>query len=57
MRRSVSAGKAVTAIDEGIINPMALATWVDEQIIDVGIINASEPRAVNRQRNKVVGRL
>ncbi|MDA8399845.1 MAG: hypothetical protein M0008_07340, partial [Actinomycetota bacterium] len=27
-RRSVSAGKAVTAIGEGIIKPMALATWV-----------------------------
>ena len=26
-RRSVSAGKAITAIDEGIINPMTLATW------------------------------
>ncbi|MDA8399165.1 MAG: hypothetical protein M0008_03810 [Actinomycetota bacterium] len=57
MRRSVSAGKAVTAIDEGIINPMALATWVDEKTIDVDIINANAPRAINRQRNKVVGRL
>ncbi|MDA8399595.1 MAG: hypothetical protein M0008_06045, partial [Actinomycetota bacterium] len=33
-RRMFSAGKAVTAIDEGIINPMALATWLDEQTIN-----------------------
>ncbi len=56
-RRSVSAGKAVTAIDEGIINPMALATWVDEKTIDVTIINGREARAIKRQRNKAVGAL
>ncbi len=52
-----STGEAVTAIDEGIINPMALATWVDEQTIDVTIINGREARAIKRQRNKATGRL
>ncbi len=56
-RRMFSAGKAVTAIDEGIINPMALATWVDGQTINVTIINGREARAIKRQRNKATGRL
>ncbi|MHB8290312.1 MAG: nuclease/transposase family protein, partial [Acidimicrobiales bacterium] len=56
-RRIFSTGEAVTAIDEGIINPMALATWVDEQTIDVTIINGREARAIKRQRNKAVGGL
>ncbi len=56
-RRLISAGKAVTAIDEGIINPMALATWVDEQTIDVTIINGRDARAIKRGRNKATGSL
>lgn len=36
---SGSHGDAITAIDEGIINPMALATWLDETTIVVTIIN------------------
>ena len=56
-RRPVSAGEAVTAIDEGIINPMALATFVDDRTIDVTIINGRERRAIKRQRNKAVGAL
>ena len=56
-RRSVSAGKAITAVDEGIINPMALATWVDEGTIDVTVINGREARAIKRQRNKATGGL
>lgn len=56
-KRTGSTGDAVTAIDEGIINPMALATWVDEKAIDVTIINGREARAVKRQRNKSVGKL
>ncbi|MHB8289682.1 MAG: RNA-guided endonuclease InsQ/TnpB family protein [Acidimicrobiales bacterium] len=56
-RRSVSAGEAVTAIDEGIINPITLATWVDETTIDITIINGREARAIKRQRNKAVGGL
>ena len=55
--RSVSTGENVTAIDEGIINPMALATWVDEKTIDVTIINGREARAIKRQRNKATGAL
>ena len=55
--RLISAGKAVTAIDEGIINPMALATWVDEQTIDVTIINGRDARAIKRGRNKATGSL
>jgi putative transposase len=54
---SVSAGKAVTAIDEGVINPMALATWVNEQTINVTVINGREPRAIKRLRNKATGAL
>jgi len=53
--RQVSTGEAVTAIDEGIINPMALATYVDDRTIDVTIINGREARAIKRQRNKAVG--
>ena len=56
-KRNISAGKAVTAIDGGIINPMALATWVDEKTINVTIINGREARAIKRQRNKAVGAL
>ncbi|MHB8288512.1 MAG: hypothetical protein ACYDEY_04615 [Acidimicrobiales bacterium] len=51
-RRSVSTAKALTAIDEGIINPMALVTSVDEQTIDVDINNGREPPAIKRQRTK-----
>jgi len=55
--RESSHGDAVTAIDEGIINPMALATWVDAKTIDVTIINGREGRAIKRQRNKAFGQL
>ena len=55
--REMSAGDGVTAIDEGIINSMALATWVDKKTIDVTIINGKEGRAIKRLRNKSVGRL
>ena len=51
---SGSHGDAITAIDEGIINPMALATWLDETTIVVTIINGREGRAINRQRNKSI---
>ncbi len=54
-KRAGSTGDAVTAIDEGVINPMALATWTDERTIDVTIINGREGRAIKRQRNKSVG--
>jgi putative transposase len=47
----------VTAVDEGIINSMALATWVDDSTIDVTIINGREGRAMKRLRNKSVGSL
>ncbi len=40
--REASSGDATTAIDEKIINPMALATWVDDKTIDVTIINGRE---------------
>ena len=50
-------GANVTAIDEGIINPMTLATWMDEQTICVTIINGREARAIKRQRNKSVGQI
>ena len=53
--REISTGHAVSAIDEGIINPMALATWVDDTTMDVTIINGREGRAIKRQRNKSVG--
>ena len=53
--REMSAGDGVTAVDEGIINSMALATWVDEKTIDVTIINGREGRAIKRLRNKSVG--
>jgi putative transposase len=55
--RDFSAGDAVSAIDEGIINSMALATWVDTTTIDITIINGREARAIKRQRNKAVGQL
>ena len=55
--RPVSPGDNVTAIDEGIINPMALATWVDDATICVTIINGREGRAIKRQRNKAIGSL
>ena len=55
--REVSAGGAVTAIDEGIINSMALATWVDEKTVDVTVINGREGRSIKRQRNKAIGQL
>ena len=55
--RESSHGDAITAIDEGIINSMALATWVDDKTIDVTIINGREARAIKRQRNKAVGQL
>jgi transposase len=47
----------VVAIDEGIINPFALATYVDEKTIDVLVINGREARAIKRERNKAVGQL
>ncbi|MHB1763711.1 MAG: nuclease/transposase family protein, partial [Acidimicrobiales bacterium] len=53
--RETSTGDGVTAIDEGIINPMALATWAGERTIDVTIINGREGRAIKRLRNKSVG--
>ncbi len=52
-----SLGDAITAVDEGIINSMALASWVDEQTIDVTIINGRESRAIKQLRNKSVGSL
>ncbi|MDA8400513.1 MAG: transposase [Actinomycetota bacterium] len=55
--RQGSDGEAVTAIDEGVINPMALATFLDDRTIDVTIINGREARAIKRQRNKAVGAL
>jgi putative transposase len=55
--RQQACGKNVTAVDEGIINPMALATWVDEKTINVTIINGREGRAIKRLRNKSVGAL
>ncbi|EQD31199.1 transposase, IS605 OrfB family [mine drainage metagenome] len=54
-KRTGSVGDAVTAIDEGVINSMALATWVSEKAIEVTIVNGREARAVKRQRNKSVG--
>ena len=53
-KRQQSSGENVTGVDEGIINPMALATWVDEHNIDVTIINGKEGRAIKRLRNKSV---
>jgi putative transposase len=47
----------VTAVDEGIISSMALATWADDSTIDVTIINGREGRAIKRLRNKSVGSL
>jgi putative transposase len=55
MERECSSGQNVTAIDEGIINSMALASWVDDKTIDVTVINGREARAIKRQRNKSVG--
>ena len=53
-KRQQSSGESVTGVDEGIINPMTLATWVDEHNIDVTIINGKEGRAIKRLRNKSV---
>ncbi len=55
--REECSGDAVTGVDEGIINSMALATWTDEHTIDVTIINGREGRAIKRLRNKSVGLL
>jgi len=56
-KRKNSVGGAVTAVDEGIINPMTLATWADDKTIKVTIINGREARAIKRQRNKSVGKI
>jgi len=53
--REVAEGANLIAIDEGIINPMALATWTDERTIEVTVINGREGRAIKRRRNKAVG--
>ncbi|MHB1640585.1 MAG: zinc ribbon domain-containing protein [Candidatus Dormibacteria bacterium] len=53
--REESEGTNLIAIDEGIINPMALASWVGERTIEVTVINGREARAVKRRRNKGVG--
>ena len=55
--RPESCGDAVTAVDEGIINSMALATWANERTIDITVINGREGRAIKRLRNKSVGAL
>jgi putative transposase len=55
--RECSSGQNVTAIDAGVVNSMALATWVDDKTIDVTVVNGREGRAIKRQRNKSVGRL
>jgi putative transposase len=47
----------VTAVDEGIVNSMALATWADDSTIDVTVINGREGRAIKRLRDKSVGSL
>lgn len=52
----------ITAIDEGIINPVALAahareSTVGQPVIDVIIVNGREARAIKRDRNKAVGKL
>jgi len=44
----------VAAVDEGIVNPMALATWADKHTIDVTIINGKESRAIKWLRNKSI---
>ena len=56
-QRSVSEGTNITAVDEGIINPLTLATWIDETTIDVTIINGRAGHAMKRLRNKSVGSL
>ena len=56
-RRQLSEGVNITAIDEGIINPMALGTWTDEHVISVTIINGRQGRATKHRRNKAVGSL
>ena len=53
--RAGAAGQNLIAIDEGIINPMALATWTDAQTIEVTVINGREGRASKRRRNQAVG--
>lgn len=52
----------ITAIDEGIINPVALAAYapgstVGQPVIDVTVVNGREARAIKRDRNKAVGKL
>jgi putative transposase len=53
--RQAASGEQVTAVDEGIINSMALATWVDDHTIDVTVINGREGRAIKRRRNRAAG--
>lgn len=48
-------GANITAIDEGIISPMTLATRVRGQRICEVIINGGEARAIKRLRNKSLG--
>ena len=52
--REVSVGDAVSAIDEGIINSMGLATWVDDKTIDVTIINGREARVTSSAQNRAL---
>ena len=47
----------VTAIDEGVINPMTLATRQDDGSIDITVINGREARAIKRGRAKTIGKL
>ncbi len=47
---------SVVAIDEGIINPMALAAQNDDGSIDVLVINGREGRSIKRRRNKSVAK-
>lgn len=46
-----------TAIDEGVINPFALATQHSDGSIDVVIVNGREARAIKRERSKKVAQL
>ena len=55
--REGSEGQNLIAIDEGIINPMALATWAGDKTIEVTVINGREARAIKRGRNKAVGKI
>lgn len=52
----------ITAIDEGIINPVALAACAPDStaghpVIDVTIVNGREARAIKRDRSKAAGKL